>query len=265
MASDNLPAGSYVVDLNQPQRLLIKSILEPDTPQDKAFVDDNMARFQRNQMRGKGQPKEEYGFYDITAWSLPLVFGVDAWWTEDVGDVAGSMVDAAYIENAKRGSVTGRAAISYVIPYETDSTGAMVMPPPSERFQGRRRNAPSECRRAQLECRYVCYTSFAKSRVGTRDRPSIRARDGRARDGGQFRLLRRGRHQRRRRGGAVAEGTEDRDRGGRSGYAGIVRFDMVTFDKHGVKFTPMTIANIRGGGLKNYNVLILPEGRPAVI
>jgi hypothetical protein len=33
-----------------------------------------------------------------------------------------------------------------------------------------------------------------------------------------------------------------------------------TFDKHGVKFTPMTIANIRGGGLKNYNVLILPEG-----
>ena len=31
-------------------------------------------------------------------------------------------------------------------------------------------------------------------------------------------------------------------------------------DKHGIKFTPMTIANSRGGGLKNYNVLILPEG-----
>src|SRR6185369_3354004 len=80
-------AGSYVVDLNQPQRILIKSILEPDTPQDKAFVDDNMGRFKRNQMKGAGQSKEEYGFYDITAWSLPLAFGLDAYWTEDGGPV----------------------------------------------------------------------------------------------------------------------------------------------------------------------------------
>jgi hypothetical protein len=33
-----------------------------------------------------------------------------------------------------------------------------------------------------------------------------------------------------------------------------------TFDKHGIKFTPMTIGTIRGGGLKGYNVLIIPEG-----
>src|SRR5690606_6343597 len=33
-----------------------------------------------------------------------------------------------------------------------------------------------------------------------------------------------------------------------------------TFDKYGVKFTPMTIPTIRGGGLKGYNVLIIPEG-----
>ncbi len=79
------PAGSYIIDLNQPQRILVKAILEPDTPQDKAFVDDNMARFRRNQMRGSGQSKEDYGFYDITAWSLPLAFGLDAYWTEDSG------------------------------------------------------------------------------------------------------------------------------------------------------------------------------------
>ena len=81
------PAGSYMIDLNQPQRVLIKSILEQDTPQDKAFVDDNMRRFKRNQMRGSGQAKEDYGFYDITAWSLPLAFGVDAFWTEDDGSI----------------------------------------------------------------------------------------------------------------------------------------------------------------------------------
>jgi len=126
-ASKTFPAGSYIVDLDQPQRIFIKSILEQDTPQDKAFVEDNMARFKRNQMRGKGQPKEDYGFYDITAWSLPLSFGVDAYWTEETSNVAGSMVDTACLENAKRGSVTGRASISYIIPYETDSTSAMVM------------------------------------------------------------------------------------------------------------------------------------------
>jgi hypothetical protein len=32
------------------------------------------------------------------------------------------------------------------------------------------------------------------------------------------------------------------------------------FDRYGIKFTPMTIASIRGGGLKGNNVLILPEG-----
>jgi hypothetical protein len=126
-ASKTFPAGSYIVDLNQPQRIFIKAILEQDTPQDKAFVDDNMARFRRNQMRGKSQPKEDYGFYDITAWSLPLAFGVDAYWTEDAANVAGTMVDAAYLENAKRGNVNGRAQISYIVPYETDSTSAMVM------------------------------------------------------------------------------------------------------------------------------------------
>ena len=33
-----------------------------------------------------------------------------------------------------------------------------------------------------------------------------------------------------------------------------------TFDKHSIKFTPMTIGTIKGGGLKDYNVLILPDG-----
>ncbi|MFL6468534.1 MAG: hypothetical protein ACJ72Z_11310, partial [Pyrinomonadaceae bacterium] len=33
-----------------------------------------------------------------------------------------------------------------------------------------------------------------------------------------------------------------------------------TFDRYGIKFSPMTIASIRGGGLRGMNVLILPEG-----
>ena len=33
-----------------------------------------------------------------------------------------------------------------------------------------------------------------------------------------------------------------------------------TFDRYGINFTPLTLANIRSGALKNYTVLIMPDG-----
>ncbi|HEX8638925.1 MAG TPA: M14 family zinc carboxypeptidase, partial [Pyrinomonadaceae bacterium] len=125
--SRTFPSGSYVIDLNQPQTILIKSLLEQDTPQDAAFVREEVAKFRRNEMRGKSSQKEEYRFYDITAWSMPLAFGVDAFWTEDAAHVNSNPVTPEYLENARRGSVSGRAQIAYLIPYETDGAGAMAI------------------------------------------------------------------------------------------------------------------------------------------
>src|SRR5688572_13754765 len=82
-AARDFPAGAYVVDLAQPQKRLAKALLEVHTPQDDAFVREQLARFTRNERRGRGGVKEDYGFYDVTAWSLPLAFGVEAFWTED--------------------------------------------------------------------------------------------------------------------------------------------------------------------------------------
>lgn len=84
-AARTFPAGSYVIDLNQPQRHLIKAILEPEAELQRTFVERERAKFQRNRRRGEDAEKEEYGFYDITAWSLPLTFNLDAYWTEDAG------------------------------------------------------------------------------------------------------------------------------------------------------------------------------------
>ncbi|MCA1630937.1 MAG: hypothetical protein LC774_11480, partial [Acidobacteria bacterium] len=86
-ARRTFPAGSYVVDLAQPQKRLAKALLEPNTLQDDAFVREQLARFARNQRRGEGAPKEDYGFYDMTAWSLPIAFGVEAYWTEDTAPI----------------------------------------------------------------------------------------------------------------------------------------------------------------------------------
>ncbi len=52
------PPGSYVIELAQPRKHLAKALLEP-----AAAVRENT-------------------FYDVSAWSLPLAYGVEAWWTE---------------------------------------------------------------------------------------------------------------------------------------------------------------------------------------
>ncbi|HLZ46867.1 MAG TPA: M14 family metallopeptidase [Gemmatimonadales bacterium] len=79
------PAGTYVIDLNQPQRRVAKGMLEPDPEFRASFVAEQQARFQRNRRRGESTDREDYGFYDITAWSLPMSFNLDAYWTEDTG------------------------------------------------------------------------------------------------------------------------------------------------------------------------------------
>lgn len=259
-ARKSFPAGSYIIDLDQPQRIYLKSILEQDTPQDKPFVDDNMARFRRNQMRGRGQPKEEYGFYDITAWSMPLVHGLDAWWTEEAPSVAGTMVDAGYLENARRGNVTGRAQISYIIPYETDTTVALVM-----RLMQSGHKVAVATRQLNAGGRnwkpgtFVVRVSRNPETIHDRIAQFARemgvnvtavnsgySEEGDTSVGGESVLsLREPKI-------AVAadEGVTQES------YGGI----WWTFDKYGIRFTPMTIASIRGGGLREYNVLILPDG-----
>src|SRR5436190_1423780 len=259
-ASKTFPAGSYIIDLDQPQRIYIKAVMEQDTPQDKAFVEDNMARFRRNQMRGKGQSKEDYGFYDIRAWSLPLVFGVDAWWTEESPNVAGAMADSAYLENAKLGSVSGRASVSYIVPYETDTTGAMVM----RLLQGGFKVAVAT-RQLNAGGRNWRPGTFVV-RVSRNPETVHDAIAKLAREMGVNVL-------------AVNSGYSDEGDTSVGGEAvislkepkivvaadeGITQESYGslwwTFDKYGIKFSPMTIASIRGGGLKGMNVLILPEG-----
>ncbi len=70
-----LDAGTYVVDLAQPQGVLARALLEPDAALDSDFVADELAR------REAG---ERSRFYDLTGWALPYLFRVDAWWTGSV-------------------------------------------------------------------------------------------------------------------------------------------------------------------------------------
>ncbi len=254
------PVGSYIVDLNQPQRILIKSILEPDTPQDKAFVDDNMGRFKRNQMKGSGQAKEDYGFYDITAWSLPTAFGLDAYWTEDGGTSSGTLVTDEVIANAKRGSYPGRAKISYIIPYTTDTASAMAMRLLQKGFRVAVASKPlNAAGRNWPRGTFVIRVSRnpdtiheAVAKLAVEMGVNVTAVNSGYADEGDTGV-----------GGEsvislqapkiamIADEAVDQ-----TSYGSI----WWTLDRYGVTFTPMTASAIKNGGLKGYNVLILPDG-----
>ena len=66
-----LPEGTVLVPMAQPMKRLAKALLEP-----RATV-------------------ERTTFYDISAWSLPYAFGVDACWLEQPADTARTRVDDA--------------------------------------------------------------------------------------------------------------------------------------------------------------------------
>ena len=257
--SKTFPAGSYIVDLNQPQRVFIKAILEPDTPQDKAFVDDNMGRFKRNQLKGAGQAKEDYGFYDITAWSLPTAFGLDAYWTEDGGS-SGTPVTDETIASAKRGNYPGRAQISYIIPYVTDSASAMVIKLlqsgfrvavatktlnaagrnwPRGTFVVRVTRNPETIHDAIAKLAVEMGVNITAANTGF-------AEEGDTGVGGESVISLHAPKI-----AIVADEAVDQ-----TSYGSI----WWTLDRYGMVFTPMTVASIKNGGLKDYNVLIMPDG-----
>jgi hypothetical protein len=77
------PAGSYVVEAAQPRNRLVRVLLEPQTPVPEAFLHEARARVDR---------AENPRFYDITAWSLPLLFDVGGYSTSDARTVTAQPV-----------------------------------------------------------------------------------------------------------------------------------------------------------------------------
>ncbi len=258
--AQTFPAGAYIIDLNQPQKRLVKALLEQETPQDAAFVRDNMARFRRNERRGTSAQKEDYGFYDITAWNLPLAFGVDAFWTEDAPNVNSNIVTPEYLEQTKRGVVSGRAQTAYIIPYQTDGASVLALRLLREGFRvavatkplnagGRNysrgtfvvrvtRNPETVHEAVNRLAKELGVNVFAVNTgyneegdtgVGAENVVSLQSP----------KLA------------MVADETVDQ-----TSYGSI----WWTLDRYGVDFTPLTINNIKSGALKNYTVLIMPGG-----
>ena len=71
--------GAFVVDLAQPTARVARAFLERDAPIDSGFARTQLEKYERNLKRGKNTPTEGYDFYDVTAWSLPVTYGVETY------------------------------------------------------------------------------------------------------------------------------------------------------------------------------------------
>ena len=131
--SRSFPAGAYVVDLAQPQGKVAKAVLEPDPTLDSVFAKNQVDKFLRNRDRStNANDTEGYEFYDITAWALPVAFGVEAYWTEDAVPVQATALSLAngvrmngeILPHAIAGGVTEGANASSSYLWRNDRNGA---------------------------------------------------------------------------------------------------------------------------------------------
>lgn len=114
--SRRFDAGAYVVDLAQPQGRVAKAILEPSPTLDTAFARTQLEKYRRNIRRGANERGEGYEFYDVTAWSLPVTFGVEAYWTEDAPPVSGDIVRAPAVDPTRMSYPSERELLAVQVP-----------------------------------------------------------------------------------------------------------------------------------------------------
>jgi hypothetical protein len=108
-------AGTYVVPMAQPSKRFIRTLLDPETKMDDKFVAAEEAR------RKLKQPTE---IYDVTAWSLPLLFNVEAIPSNAVS--TGSF-EAANASRIVPGQVHGGAAsVGYLVPWGNQAAGRLL-------------------------------------------------------------------------------------------------------------------------------------------
>jgi hypothetical protein len=109
------PAGTFVVPLAQPQKRLIRTLLDPAVPMDEAFLKKEEER-RRRRLRSE--------IYDITAWSLPLLFNVEA---VPRPEVSSGSFDPARPALAPPGEVGGtRAEVAWLVPWGDAAAGRLL-------------------------------------------------------------------------------------------------------------------------------------------
>ena len=114
-ASREYAEGTYVVSLAQPGKRLIRTLLDKVTPLDEAFVKQEEIRRQRK-LSGE--------IYDVTAWSLPLMFNVEA--IPSAAPVAGDFEPAKPVRILPGEIQGGTAEVAYLAAWGSSAAGRLL-------------------------------------------------------------------------------------------------------------------------------------------
>lgn len=115
LESRQFPAGAYIVSMSQPAKRLLKTLMDKKTEQDKEFVDAQRRRLSQRQ-------RDE--FYDVTAWSLPLLWDVTCYTAEIESKGQFTLLK----EKPKyQGQVRGnQASLAYLLPWNSQAAAAAL-------------------------------------------------------------------------------------------------------------------------------------------
>ena len=111
----DLPEGTLLVALDQPSGYLARVLLDPHVPMSTAFFQEEREYMEK----GKGSR-----LYDTTAWSMPLLRGVPAYWHNKVPKGSWQAWAAAEPAPAKASDLTGANYI--IIDGDPDTTPAVL-------------------------------------------------------------------------------------------------------------------------------------------
>nr|WP_246385609.1 M14 family zinc carboxypeptidase [Armatimonas rosea] len=252
------PAGSLVVELAQPQGRLAKTLLEPNTALGDAFLKEQNAKRQRNLKKNDAEPKEDYDFYDITAWSLPFAFDLTAFWTEDSAPPATRALAAPPKPTALPDSPTPPA---YLIRYDRERAAVLALRLLAKGYRVGALTKPGKAGGVVLERgSFVVRTErnpesvhkalrALATELGVPVVPLTSAYTDEASVGlGSFTLQ----NLKRPRIAVVAD-----DMVSQTGYGSVWHF---LERELGVSFTPIRLRSLRGETLAKFNTVIFPEG-----
>ena len=108
--SMTFPEGTYIVSKAQPAGRLAQMALTLEVPQREEYVEEQI---RRRELRYPDQ------IYDVTAWSLPLMYGIEAYRAERQS--AGAFRVLEQPPQREGEIIGGEAHLAYIIPWESNS------------------------------------------------------------------------------------------------------------------------------------------------
>lgn len=113
--SRQFPAGTFVVSMAQPSKRLVKNLLDKHVAMDDGFIREQLRRHEKR-MRDQ--------IYDITGWSLPLLYDVECYTAGTASQAQFAVLDKT-VQNTGR-IVGGKAGLAYTIPWGSNSVAKIL-------------------------------------------------------------------------------------------------------------------------------------------